>query len=79
LIQTAIIVPSERLVSTEAYDAGDWADLVVTTDLVAERGRTMLTSTVLHPSQQICDANSQMEHGAAETYDRLAEYLASIA
>lgn len=72
------IVPSERLVNTEAYDQGDWADLLVTTDLVEERGRTTLTSTVLHPSKEICDANSHMEHGAAEAYDKLAEYLASV-
>jgi uncharacterized protein YndB with AHSA1/START domain len=71
------IVPSERLVNTEVYDEGDWADLVVAIDLVEERGRTTLTSTILHPSKEICDANTYMEHGVAESYDRLAEYLAS--
>ena len=71
------IVPGERLVNTEAYDVGDWADLVVTTDLVEENGRTTLTSTVLHPSKEIRDANSHMASGAAEAYDRLAQYLAS--
>lgn len=73
------IVPPARLVNTEAYDAGDWTDLVVTTDLVEEDGRTTLTSTVLHPSKEIRDANSHMAHGAAQTYDRLAHYLASSA
>lgn len=41
--------------------------------------KAFFTSTVLHPWQEICDANSHMEHGAAETYDKLAEYLTSIA
>lgn len=72
------IVPSERLVYSEAYDRDDWPDLLVTTDLVEEGGKTTLTSTVLHPSKAVRDANSHMEHGAAETYEKLAEYLASV-
>jgi len=36
---------------------------------------------VVYPSREIRDAviTSGMEHGAAESYDKLAEYLASIA
>ena len=53
----------------------------MTTVLVEDRGRTTLTGTILYASQEIRDAviKSGMEHGAAESYDKLAEYLASIA
>jgi len=72
------IVPPERLAYTETYDDPAWGELLVTTVLVEHGGKTTLTSTVLHPSQEIRDANSGMEYGAAESLDKLAEYLASI-
>ena len=48
-------------------------------DIVEERGKTTVTILVRYESQQVRDAvvASGMEHGAAETYDRLAEYLES--
>jgi uncharacterized protein YndB with AHSA1/START domain len=73
------IVPGERSVHTEAFD--DYpGDSVVTTVLTEHDGRTTLTATVLYESQEIRDAvvKSGMEHGAAESYDRLAELLPSI-
>lgn len=72
------IVPPQRLVSTETFD--DYpGESLVTTVLVEHDGKTTLTSTVLYQSKEIRDAviNSRMEHGAAETYDKLAELLAS--
>jgi uncharacterized protein YndB with AHSA1/START domain len=53
----------------------------VTTVLTEDEGRTTLTVTVLYPSQEIRDivASTGMEHGAAESYDRLAELLAAPA
>ncbi len=53
----------------------------MTTVLVEDGGKTTLTGTVLYPSQEIRDAviNSGMEHGAADSHDKLAECLASIA
>jgi uncharacterized protein YndB with AHSA1/START domain len=53
----------------------------VTTVLVEDSGKTTLTATVLAESKEIRDAviKSGMEHGAAETYDKLAEYLAAVA
>jgi uncharacterized protein YndB with AHSA1/START domain len=72
------IVPPERLVSTETFD--DYpGESLVTTVLVEHDGKTTLTSTVLYESKEIRDAviNSRMEHGAAESYDKLAELLAS--
>ncbi len=74
------IVPPERLVHTESFD--DYpGESLVTGVLVEHDGKTTLTGTILYPSQEIRDAviNSGMEHGAAESYDKLAEYLASIA
>ena len=68
----------DRSVHTESFDDFP-GESVVTTVLVEERGRTTLKATVLYPSQEIRDAviKSGMEHGAAETYDKLAELLAS--
>ena len=73
------IVPGERTVHTESFD--DYlGDSVVTTVLTEHDGRTTLTGTVLSESQEVRDAviASGMEHGAAETYDRLAELLLSL-
>ena len=55
-------------------------EALVTGVLVEANGKTTLTGTVLYESKEIRDAviASGMEHGAAETYDRLAEHLASI-
>ncbi len=72
------IVPPERLVHTEAYNHPAWGEFLVTTVLVERGAKTPMTTTVLHPSQEIRDANSGMEQGTAESYDKLAEYLASI-
>ena len=74
------IVPGERTVHTEAFD--DYpGDSVVTTVLTEHDGKTTLTGTVLYNSREVRDAvvESGMEHGAAETYDRLAELLPSLA
>lgn len=74
------IVPGERTVHTESFD--DYpGDSVVTVVLTEHEGRTTLTGTVLYESQEVRDAviESGMEHGAAETYDRLAALLPSLA
>ena len=54
-------------------------DSTVTTVLVEKAGTTTLTATVLYPSREVRDAviQSGMEHGAAESYDKLAELLAN--
>ena len=74
------IVPPERTVHSESYD--DYpGESIVTAVLIEERGKTTLTATVLYESREIRDAviNSGMEHGAAESYDKLAEMLESLA
>jgi uncharacterized protein YndB with AHSA1/START domain len=72
------IVPGERSVHMESFD--DYpGEAQVTSVLTEHGGRTTLTATVLYPSQQVRDAviQSGMEHGAAESYDKLAELLAA--
>ena len=75
------IVPPERLVNTESWEDWNPGEVLVTAVLVEQGGKTTLTSTLLFPSQEVRDTllKSGMTNGAAETYDRLAEYLASIA
>lgn len=72
------IVAPERSVHTESFD--DYpGESQVTTVLVEQSGRTTLIATVLYPSQEIRDIviKSGMEHGAAESYDKLADLLVS--
>lgn len=73
------IVAGERTVHTEGFD--DYlGDSVVTTVLTEHDGKTTLTATALYESREVRDAviESGMEHGAAETYDRLADLLPSL-
>jgi uncharacterized protein YndB with AHSA1/START domain len=76
------IVRPERIVATESFDE-PWypGEAVDTTVLVEQDGRTTLTTTVLYESEEARDAvlKSDMERGVAESYDVLAELLASIA
>jgi uncharacterized protein YndB with AHSA1/START domain len=72
------IVPPERSVHMESFD--DYpGESQVTGMFVEQEGKTTLTATVLYPSQQVRDIvlKSGMEHGAAESYDRLAELFTS--
>jgi uncharacterized protein YndB with AHSA1/START domain len=71
------ITPPERLVSTESFD--DYPGESLNTLILSEEdGKTTFTITVRYASQEIRDAvvKSGMEHGAAESYDKLAEMLA---
>jgi uncharacterized protein YndB with AHSA1/START domain len=76
------IVSPERLVATEAFD-DPWysGEALDTTVLVEESGKTTATTTVLYESEEIREAvlQSGMARGVAESYDTLAECLASIA
>ena len=71
-------MPGERSIHTESFDDFP-GESTVTTVLVETGGTTTLTATVLYPSREIRDAviQSGMEHGAAESYDKLAELLAN--
>jgi uncharacterized protein YndB with AHSA1/START domain len=74
------IVRPERLVATEKFD-DPWyeGEALDTTVLVEQDGKTTLTTTVLYASREVRDAvlKSPMETGVAESYDKLAELLAS--
>jgi uncharacterized protein YndB with AHSA1/START domain len=72
------LAPPSRSVHTESFD--DYpGESTVTAVFTEEAGRTTLTATVTYPSQEVRDivVKSGMEHGAAESYDKLAELLAS--
>jgi uncharacterized protein YndB with AHSA1/START domain len=70
------LTPPDGLVHTEAFDDFP-GEARVTTLLTEANGKTTLEVTSRAPSKEIRDAlvASGMEHGAAETYDRLAELL----
>src|SRR5712691_428124 len=73
------ISPPKRSVHMESFD--DYpGESQVTAVFVEQEGKTTLTATVLYPSREVRDAviQSGMEHGAAESYDKLAELLASL-
>jgi uncharacterized protein YndB with AHSA1/START domain len=74
------VTPPERLVYTEIYDvepfnSGDPA--VNTVTFTEQEGRTLTTTTTVYPTKEVRDfvLGTGMEHGAAESYDRLAELL----
>lgn len=72
------LVRPERSVHIETFD--DYpGESQVTSVLVEAGGKTTFTATVLYASPEVRDAviRSGMEHGAAESYDRLAELLAA--
>ena len=66
----------ERSVHVESFDQFP-GESVVTAVLTEHEGVTTLQVTILYPTPAARDAalQSGMEHGAAESYDRLAELL----
>lgn len=74
------IVPPERIVSTELFD-DPWypGESVNTLDFIEHGGRTTLVSTMRYESREARDGvlASPMESGVAESYDKLADLLAS--
>ena len=76
------VVAPERLVFTEVWDE-DWTggETLVTMVFTEDAGKTTVTQTVLYSSQAARDGalKTGMEHGAAMSYDRLAELLPSLA
>jgi uncharacterized protein YndB with AHSA1/START domain len=74
------IVRPERSVHVESFD--DYpGESIVTAVFTEQGGKTTLNATVLYPSQEVRDIviQSGMEHGAAESYDKLAEVLVGTA
>ena len=76
------IVAPERIVATEKFDDSWYAgEAVDTTVFVEKGGRTTVTMTVLYESKEARDGvlAGPMATGVGESYDKLAEYLASVA
>ena len=74
------VVPPEKVVSTESW-GGEWPETINTLTLTEENGRTTMTSTVLYPSREARDAalKTGMKDGMTQSFDRLADYLQSLA
>lgn len=74
------ISPPERLVSTESW-GGDWPEAINTLTLSEEDGKTTMIITALYPSREARDAalETGMNKGASQSFDRLAEYLRTLA
>ena len=75
------VVPGARLVYTQIFEPMRSAGEGLITATFEEReGGTLLTQRELYPSKEVRDAvlQSGMEHGAAESYDKLAELLPSL-
>ncbi|MGF1632206.1 MAG: SRPBCC family protein [Kiloniellaceae bacterium] len=69
----------KRLVHTETFDDWPMMESLVTSELTEKGGRTTFFATIRYATPEARDAvlASGMEHGAAESYDRLAALLAS--
>jgi uncharacterized protein YndB with AHSA1/START domain len=74
------IVPPERLVTTEGFEAMPGHEYVVTLTLDEQDGKTMLRSHLVYQNAADRDGHVQsgMEPGMRETFDRLAELLATL-
>jgi uncharacterized protein YndB with AHSA1/START domain len=74
------IVAPERIVATEKFDESWYpGEAVDTTVFVEQGGQTTVTTTVRYESMETRDAvlKTPMATGVAESYDKLAELLAS--
>jgi uncharacterized protein YndB with AHSA1/START domain len=74
------IRPPERLVSSESW-GGNWPETLNTLILTEEDGKTTITLTILYPSKEARDAALQtgMKEGMSQSFNRLEEYLRTIA
>ena len=74
------VYPPERLVSTESW-GGKWPETLNTLILSEKDGKTTIAQTVLYPSKEARDEalKTGMKEGVNQSFDRLAEYLATTA
>ena len=72
------LAPPTRSVHMESFDDFP-GESQVTAVFTEHEGQTTMVATILYPSKEVRDAviKSGMEHGAAESYDKLAELLAT--
>jgi uncharacterized protein YndB with AHSA1/START domain len=73
------IVPHERLVCTERWGV-EWPETLNTLLLDEQGGKTTLTQRIRYPSKEARDAAfaTGMSDGATVSYERLADYLATL-
>ena len=74
------VTPPKRLVSTECW-GGDWPETLNTLVLSEQDGKTTITNTILYPSKEARDAalKTGMKDGVSQSFDRLDEYLRTMA
>jgi uncharacterized protein YndB with AHSA1/START domain len=74
------IVPPARIVCTERFNDDPTKEALIAVTFEEHDGKTTMTSTALYRTEE--DRNAVLEFGvekgAAETFDRLAEYLETI-
>ena len=75
------IVPPERIVWTFEFEGMPGHICLDTVVLTEENGQTTLTATSLFDNKEDRDGmlSTDMEEGASESYDRLAELLLELA
>lgn len=73
------ITPYTRLVCTEAFD-GFPGESLVTMTLTERAGKTTFELRASYPSKEVRDLviSTGMEHGAAESYDKLDELVVTL-
>lgn len=76
------IMPPERIVDVQLFDE-DWTggETIGTVLLAEQAGKTTVTTTIAYSSTQARDAalRTGMAEGMGAGFDRLADYLASLA
>jgi uncharacterized protein YndB with AHSA1/START domain len=75
------VSPPQRLVHTERFDQAWYpGEALITTAMAEQGGKTTVTMTLRYESRQARDGvlKSDMKRGVAQSYDRLAELLASL-
>lgn len=74
------IVPNERIVMTDVYEAMPDGEALVTVTFTENEGRTVLTLLMQLASREARDAviNSGMEAGVQESWDRLEQVAVSL-
>jgi uncharacterized protein YndB with AHSA1/START domain len=74
------IVPNERIVMTDVYEAMPGPGALVTVTFTENDGRTVLSLLMELPSKEARDAviNSGMEAGMQESWDRLEQVVIAL-
>lgn len=74
------VTPHSRTVQTESWGP-EWPETVNTTEFIASGERTTVVQTMRFPSREARDRATEtgMKDGAGTSYERLADYLATLA